>query len=142
MLLNPVHCLALGLGSGLSPKAPGTVGTVAALVLLWFFGTGFANLHWILALAASLGGIPICAYCSKALGGQDHKAIVWDEFAGAWLAVMFLPFDLFWWIAAFILFRIFDIAKPWPVGWADKNIHGGLGTVSYTHLTLPTKRIV
>ena len=127
MLLNPIHLLALGLGSGLSPKAPGTAGSVAALVILWFCGAEFASWHWLLAIAASLIGIPICAYCSNALGGQDHKAIVWDEFAGAWLAVMFLPFNVFWWLSAFVLFRFFDIAKPWPVGWADKHLHGGLG---------------
>lgn len=127
MLLNPVHLLALGLGSGLSPKAPGTAGTVLALVLLWFVGPDFAPWHWVLALSASLVGIPVCAYCSKALGGEDHKAIVWDEFAGAWLSIMLLPFNLVWWIVAFLLFRLFDIAKPWPVGWADKHLHGGLG---------------
>ncbi len=127
MLLNPVHLLALGLGSGLSPKAPGTAGTVLALVLLWLAGPGFAPWHWSLALVASLVGIAICGYCSKALGGEDHKAIVWDEFAGAWLSVMFLPFSAFWWLVAFVLFRIFDITKPWPVGWADKHLHGGLG---------------
>lgn len=119
--------MALGFGSGLSPRAPGTAGSILALVLLWLVGVEFANWHWLLALAASLLGIPICAYCSKALGGADHKAIVWDEFAGAWLAVMFLPFNLYWWLAAFVLFRLFDIAKPWPVGWADKHVHGGLG---------------
>jgi len=61
------------------------------------------------------------------LGGEDHKAIVWDEFAGAWIAIAFVPYNLLWWLAAFVLFRIFDIAKPWPVGWADKRVHGGLG---------------
>lgn len=127
MLKNPVHLLALGLGSGLSPKAPGTMGSIAALLLLWLAGPAFAPWHWLIALIASLVGIPICAYCSNALGGVDHKAIVWDEFAGAWLAVMFLPFNPLWWLAAFVLFRLFDIAKPWPVGWADKKVHGGLG---------------
>ncbi len=127
MLLNPIHLLALGLGSGLSPKAPGTVGSIAALVILWLLGENFASWHWLLALSASVLGVPLCAYCSKALGGVDHKAIVWDEFSGVWLAVMFLPFHLLWWLSAFVLFRLFDIAKPWPVGWADKNLHGGLG---------------
>ena len=127
MLKNPVHLLALGLGSGLSPKAPGTMGSIVALVLLWLAGPELVPWHWLIALVASFIGIPICAYCSKALGGADHKAIVWDEFAGAWLAVMFVPFDLLWWLAAFVLFRIFDIAKPWPVGLADKRLHGGLG---------------
>lgn len=98
-----------------------------ALVLLWLVGESFASWHWFLALVASALGVPICTYCSKALGGVDHKAIVWDEFAGVWLAIMFLPFDPLWWLAAFLLFRLFDIAKPWPVGWADKNLHGGLG---------------
>lgn len=127
MLTNPLHLLALGLGSGLSPKAPGTMGSVVALVLLWLLGPSLAPWYWLIALVACLIGIPICAYCSKALGGEDHKAIVWDEFAGAWIAIAFVPYNLLWWLAAFVLFRIFDIAKPWPVGWADKRVHGGLG---------------
>jgi phosphatidylglycerophosphatase A len=127
MLKNPVHLLALGLGSGLSPKAPGTAGSIVALLLLWLAGPALASWHWFIALVACLVGVPICAYCSKALGGADHKAIVWDEFAGAWLAVMFLPFSLLWWLAAFVLFRLFDIVKPWPIGLADKRVHGGLG---------------
>ena len=127
MLRNPVHLLALGLGSGLSPTAPGTVGSAVALVLLWLCGPNLVDWYWLIAISASILGIPICAYCSKSLGGQDHKAIVWDEFAGVWLAVMLIPYNLVWWLAAFMLFRIFDIAKPWPISWADKNLHGGLG---------------
>lgn len=127
MLKNPVHLLALGLGSGLSAKAPGTVGSIVALLLLWLAGPSLLTWHWLIALSASLVGIPICAYCSKALGGVDHKAIVWDEFAGAWLAIMFVPYHWLWWLTAFALFRLLDIAKPWPVGLADKRVHGGLG---------------
>lgn len=121
-----MHLLALGLGSGLSPKAPGTAGSLAALLLfipLAALGTEWAVLATLLACVL---GVPICEYTSRQLGG-DHGAIVWDEFAGLWLCLLFALPEPVWWLLAFALFRLFDVLKPWPIRWLDKNLHGGMG---------------
>jgi phosphatidylglycerophosphatase A len=128
LLANPTHLLALGLGSGLSPKAPGTAGSLLALLLAIpvVMLAGVWGLVF-LAVLATLTGSAICGYTSAALGGEDHKAIVWDEFAGMWIVLVAVPAAPLWWIAAFVLFRLFDILKPWPIGWADRQVKGGLG---------------
>lgn len=124
---KPFGFLAFGLGSGLSPRAPGTVGTLVGM-LLWI---PFVNLPTVLGLVFVITmfmiGIRICDVVSHALGVHDHGGIVWDEIVGIWLVLAFIPFDWRWWLAAFVLFRIFDIAKPWPIGWLDRRITGGLG---------------
>lgn len=126
MLRNPVHFLALGLGSGLSPKAPGTAGSLAALLL--FVPIALLPLQWtvLFVVLACVLGAPICDSASKPLGG-DHGAIVWDEFAGLWLCLLFALPEPLWWLVAFVLFRLFDVLKPWPIGWLDKRVHGGPG---------------
>ncbi|RUO68396.1 phosphatidylglycerophosphatase A [Idiomarina ramblicola] len=124
---NPVHWLALGFGSGLAPKAPGTFGTLVGIPLVFLL----ASLSWweyLLALVVmTLAGIWICQYTAKAMGEHDHPAIVWDEIVGYAVAMFALPVEPVWLLAAFILFRIFDIWKPGPIGWADKKLHGGSG---------------
>lgn len=121
--------LAFGLGSGLSPRAPGTVGTLAGLlVALPVAGLGVPMWAALSAIGlAFLVGIPICTRASNALGVHDHGGIVWDEFVGIWLVLATVPFGWSWWLAAFIAFRVFDIIKPWPIGWLDRKVHGGLG---------------
>ncbi len=126
-LATPTGFLAFGLGSGLSPKAPGTAGTVAALVFaiplvalpLW---AGLALVGLSFAL-----GCYLCGETSRRLGVHDHGGIVWDEFVGMWLVLLFVPFELVWWLAAFVLFRAFDIVKPWPIRWLDRHVTGGFG---------------
>ena len=125
--------LAFGLGSGLSPKAPGTLGTVAGM-LLAFPLTGLPVWAGLLFVtAAFLAGIPICDRASKRLGVHDHGGIGWDEFVGIWLVLVLVPFvgdgapTYAWWLAAFVAFRLFDIVKPWPIGWLDRRVHGGFG---------------
>lgn len=119
--------LALGFGSGLLRPAPGTWGTLAALPVAW------ALMHlsplWCvpLLLAAAGVGIHLCGYTAGVLGVHDHPAIVWDEFVGVWLAVAFLPPTWLNLLLGFCLFRLFDILKPWPIGWLDKQVSGGLG---------------
>lgn len=125
---NPIHWLAFGLGSGLSPKAPGTVGTLMAVpfgLLFWSeLNSWQFGLLWLVALIA---GVYICEQASAALKVHDHGGIVWDEFVGYWLVLWAAP-PLWWWpIAAFVLFRLFDILKPWPIGWLDRQVSGGLG---------------
>lgn len=126
-LADPVHCLALGFGSGLAPVAPGTFGSLVGLgAALALAPLGFA---WNLALTlvAIVAGIWICGESARRLGVHDHPAIVWDEVAGMMLTMLAVP-DA-WWGAplAFALFRLFDIAKPWPIREIDHGLGGGAG---------------
>ncbi|WP_027707980.1 phosphatidylglycerophosphatase A [Zooshikella ganghwensis] len=124
---DPRLWLAFGLGSGLSPKAPGTVGTIAALPFWWLFqGLPLASYAVVVLLAAVLG-IWLCGIASAKLGVHDHPGIVWDEFVGLWITLFAIPSHWFWVLIGVILFRIFDIIKPWPIRWVDKHVHGGLG---------------
>lgn len=128
-LRDPGHLLALGFGSGLAPRAPGTFGSLAALPLAWGLLQLPLALQLLLVGAAIVLGIWICGRCARALGTHDHGAIVWDEFAGLWLALLGMAPTLPNLVLGFALFRLFDIAKPWPISWADRRVHGGLGTM-------------
>ena len=124
---NPVHFLAFGLGSGAAPKAPGTVGTLAA-VPLWFLFNDLSFLAYLsLILVTFLLGVWLCGKTSDDLGVHDHGGIVWDEFVGLWIALIALPQGWLWLLAGFLLFRLFDIWKPWPIGWVDQKVSGGFG---------------
>ena len=126
-LKNPVHLISLGYGSGLSPKAPGTMGTLAAIPLYLLLAT--LDLQWYLlfTLLLTLSGVWFCAYTSAALEVHDHPGIVIDEFAGFLITMIAVPFNLYTVILGFMLFRLFDIVKPWPISWLDRKVHGGLG---------------
>jgi len=119
--------LAFGFGSGLSPKAPGTMGTLAAIPLWLLLNQLPMVFYWLVILVAAVVGIVICGTAAKKLGVHDHSGIVWDEFVGLWIAMAFLSPQLSSVICGFILFRFFDIVKPWPIGWLDKKMQGGLG---------------
>lgn len=127
-LANPVHLLATGFGSGLSPKMPGTVGTLAAIPFYVVFVSFSA---WVLVAAIIIGaiaGIYLCGKTAEDMGTHDHGSIVWDEFVGFWLTMLLVPITDWRAIAlGFVLFRLFDITKPWPISWIDKKIHGGFG---------------
>lgn len=130
---EPVLLLACGFGSGLAPRAPGTAGSLAALAVAvgaspWLAASPTA-VGLILA-AAILGGIAICGEAARRLAAPDHPAIVWDEFAGLWLTLAFVPHGLGGWIAGFVAFRFFDIVKPWPIAWIDRRGKGGLGIMA------------
>lgn len=130
LLADPRLLLALGFGSGLAPKAPGTVGTLAALPLAWLMQLYLPMWGYGLAiLLAGLAGIYLCGYAGRWLGVSDHGAIVWDEFVGLWIALLWVPAGWVWWLYGFVLFRVFDIWKPWPIGWADRQVKGGLGVM-------------
>lgn len=124
---NPIHFLAFGLGSGAAPKAPGTFGTLAAIPL-WLLFADLPILSYIAVIVVtSLVGIWLCGQTSKDLGVHDHGGIVWDEFVGLWITYIALPEGWVWVLFGFLLFRLFDIWKPWPIGWADSKVSGGLG---------------
>lgn len=125
---DPVLFLAFGFGSGLAPKAPGTAGSVVALLIYYLCMQGLGLASYLgVVLAATAVGVYICHAASAKLGVHDHGGIVWDEFAGLWLALFALPSGLWWPLVGFALFRLFDIWKPFPIGWFDRHIKGGLG---------------
>ncbi|NKQ11082.1 MULTISPECIES: phosphatidylglycerophosphatase A [unclassified Pseudomonas] len=124
---NPWHNLAFGLGSGTLPKAPGTWGSLAALafVPLWQALPGWG--YGLVIIASMLFGIWLCGKVAQDLGVHDHEGIVWDEFAGIWITFWLVPAGWYWLLLGFVVFRLLDILKPWPISWVDRQIHGGLG---------------
>jgi len=119
--------LAFGFGSGLSPKAPGTAGTLVAIPLWLLLYQLPMAIYWLVIAIAIVAGIYICGNAAKKMGVHDHSGIVWDEFVGFWITMGFLSPELTTVIVGFLLFRFFDIVKPWPIGWLDKKMQGGLG---------------
>jgi len=129
-LSNPVHLLAVGFGSGLIKPAPGTWGTLAAvplfLAIASFVGTG--SMAYFSFLVVSFGvGVYLCGKAAKDAGVHDHGSIVWDEFVGFWITMMLIPITWQNILIGFLLFRVFDILKPWPIKLLDKHVHGGFG---------------
>ncbi len=126
-LSNPWHLLAFGFGSGLAPKAPGTFGTLAAVPFYLLMMNLSLPIYLAILVVASIVGITICGKTSEDLGVHDHGGIVWDEFCGFWLTMIAAPAGWQWIVVGFVLFRLFDIWKPWPISVADKKLHGGFG---------------
>ena len=124
---NPVHLLAFGFGAGCSPKAPGTMGTLLAVGIylplsqlpLWAYG--------LMLLLVTVVGIGLCGRAARDLGVHDHPGIVWDEIAGFLLTMFAAPAGWLWIVIGFVLFRLFDIWKPWPIRWLDHHVGGGFG---------------
>lgn len=119
--------LAFGFGSGLSQKAPGTMGTLAAIPLWWLLAQLPLSTYLVVVLVAAVAGILICGRAADRLGVHDHGGIVWDEFVGFWIAMAALPVTWQSLILGFVLFRLFDILKPWPISWLDRRVSGGFG---------------
>lgn len=126
-MTNPIHFLALGFGSGLAPKAPGTFGTLAAIPVFLLMSGLSPLIYAVAVLAVCVSGIYICDKTAKDVGVHDHGAIVWDEFAGFFITMFMIPVSWQSILVGFVLFRIFDIAKPWPIKIADKKLSGGFG---------------
>ena len=124
---NPIHFLALGFGSGLSPKAPGTMGTLAAIPLFLLCSYFSLSIFIAITVFISIVGIWICDKASKDAGVHDHGAIVWDEIAGFFITMIAIPVSIETVVVGFVLFRIFDIIKPWPISYIDKKVSGGFG---------------
>jgi len=127
LLRSPTLLLAFGFGSGLAPKAPGTFGTVAAIPLWLLLCQLPLSIYWALVVFSAIAGIYICGRASSKLGVHDHSGIVWDEFVGLWIALAFIEPQFTSIIAGFLLFRFFDIVKPWPISWLDKQVGAGIG---------------
>jgi len=127
LLREPIHFFALGFGAGLSPRAPGTVGTLVAVPLIMFIASFGWIAHAIATLVIIVSGIYICGRSASRLGVHDHPGIVWDEFAGFAVTMLAVPVTWQWLLAGFVLFRFFDIVKPWPIREADHSLRGGLG---------------
>jgi phosphatidylglycerophosphatase A len=127
LLTNPDHLFAFGFGSGLAPKAPGTFGTLAAVPIYWLIQDLSWPIYatWLIVTFAL--GVYWCDRSSKQLGVHDHGGIVWDEFVGYWITMFLAPAGWLWMLLGFVLFRFFDIIKPWPIGWLDRKVGGGFG---------------
>lgn len=126
-LSNPIQFLALGFGSGLAPKAPGTFGTLAAIPLYMLMSGLSPLVYGLITLFFAVVGIYICGYCAKAVNVHDHPAIVWDEIVGFLITMFMVPVSMTNIVLGFLLFRVFDIIKPWPISLLDKKVKGGFG---------------
>ena len=127
LIAHPAHFLALGFGSGLSPKAPGTVGTLVGFPLFWLLQA--SPMYWAWVVVFLLVGIWACEVTGRALGVHDHGGMVWDEVAAFLMVLPFAPASLFGFVLAFALFRLFDIWKPFPIAWFDARVPGGFGVM-------------
>lgn len=130
LLTNPNHFFAFGFGSGLAPKAPGTFGTLAAVPIYWLIQDLAWPIYGTWLIVTFALGIYWCDRSSKQLGVHDHGGIVWDEFVGYWITMFLAPKSWLWMLVGFVLFRFFDIIKPWPINWLDRKVDGGLGIMS------------
>ena len=129
-LRDPVQLVALGFGTGLAPWAPGTAGSLLALLPAWWCFT--LPLPWRFAIVAAVAavGVWICGASARRLGVHDHSAIVFDEIAGLLAASLATPARTFFWFAlTFVLFRVFDVWKPWPIRDVDHRMRGGAGII-------------
>lgn len=150
LLAHPAHFLALGCGSGLAPKAPGTFGTLFAWGSFLLFRPYFGDFQLLFLFAAAyLAGIWFIDLTGRALGDPDHGSIVWDEIVPFWLILLMTPDTFFWQLAAFALFRYFDITKPQPARYFDEHVKNGFGVMAddlvaagYTLLSLALLKFV
>jgi phosphatidylglycerophosphatase A len=124
---NPVHFLAFGLGRGAAPVAPGTFGTLAAVVIYLALPSMGWMWYLLMLLLTFVAGIWICGKTADDIGVHDHGGIVWDEFVGLWLTMFLAPPGWVWLVLGFVLFRVFDVLKPWPIRWLDSRVAGGFG---------------
>jgi len=130
LLRHPAHILGLSFGAGLIPFAPGTFGTLVAFPLFWLLQPRLEPVQFLILLAVLyLLGIWVCDRTGRALGIEDHKAIVWDETVAFLIVLFFTPPVLFWQAIAFLLFRLFDIFKPGPIRAIERMFRGGFGVM-------------
>jgi phosphatidylglycerophosphatase A len=127
---HPAHTIALGLGAGLVPHAPGTLGTLLAVPLWWVLRDAHGPLVPLGVVAILfLAGVWACEVTGRHLGAADHGAMVWDEAVAFLLVLVLVPAVLAWQLAAFVLFRAFDIVKPPPIDYIERRFRGGFGVM-------------
>ena len=124
---RPSHFLAFGFGAGAIPVAPGTFGTLAAVPIYFVLAPLPLPIYAVIVSAMLLLGVWLCHVTARDLGVHDHSGIVWDEIVGYLLTMMAAPRGWMWIVTGFVLFRLFDILKPWPIHLADRKVGGGLG---------------
>lgn len=123
--------IALGFGSGLAPSAPGTFGTLAAWALFALLDPWLSDGAWFAVIVAGFAlGCWACERAGRDLGVPDHSALVWDEFIAFWLVLLCVPADFVSQLAAFFVFRFFDVIKPPPIRWVDRHVKGGFGVMA------------
>lgn len=127
VLRDPVHWLPFGFGVGLLPKAPGTWGSLLAVFVAWWLPRTSWQVDLVVLSALFVTGVVVCGHSARRLGVHDHGSIVWDEIVAMLGVLAFTPHDVFWYGTAFLLFRFFDIFKPWPIREIDHRLAGGLG---------------
>ena len=127
ILTDPIVFLAFGFGSGLAKKAPGTCGTLAAVPLYLLIAQTGNLIYSLVTIVVTIVGIWICDKAAEKLGEHDFGGIVWDEIAGYLITLWWIPFSWQGVVLGFILFRFFDILKPWPIKIADRRVKGGFG---------------
>ena len=129
-LKNPIHLLALGFGTGCVPMMPGTIGTLVGVL----FYLPMQTLSWPIYIGVTVVlfslGVWLCDVTARHLGVHDHGGIVWDEIVGFLITMTAVPPDWRFVLLGFVLFRLFDIWKPWPISWLDRKLSGGLGIMS------------
>lgn len=132
-ILRLWYLIAIGFGIGIiSNKIPvGTVASLAAIPIWWILVYFFSYKGYLLFLILVIViGIHCCDRINNVIGVHDHKSIVWDEFVGMWVTLTYVPYWNWLWISiAFVLFRVLDIAKPWPISWVDRVVKGGIGII-------------
>ncbi len=129
LVSHPAHFFALGFGSGLAAKAPGTFGTLVGLPLFWVITSYALYIQLLIITGLFLIGIYFCHKTSQDLGIADHGGIVWDEIVAIMLVLSFTPKNWVWWFVAFLLFRLFDIWKPFPIRQFDAKLKNGFGVM-------------
>ena len=126
----PVHFLAYGFGTGLIPFAPGTFGSLIGVALFWFMAPVGAASYAGLVVVMFVAGIFICGQTARDVGAIDPSFIVYDEIVGFLVAMYLLPRDLRWIAAGFVMYRIFDIWKPFPIHYVESHLGLGLGIMT------------
>jgi len=133
LVSHPAHFLSLGLGSGLAPKAPGTFGSFAAWAVYAVLAALLPTVPLWVCIGAVIVAFVVGVLCipltGRALGEVDHGAIVWDEFVAVWIVLLCLPAGWLWQLAGVLVFRFFDILKPWPIRIADARLKNGFGVM-------------
>ena len=126
-LKDPVVFISCGFGSGLMPFAPGTAGTVVAIPLYLLLNMFEQWVFFAATAFVTIAGTWACSYTANKFKVHDHQSIVIDEIAGYFITMLLVPNEWLWIAIGFVLFRFFDMVKPWPISWLDKNVKGGTG---------------